>query len=89
PPPPLPLLPPPLPTPPPPHTHSHLQPIIPIFLNTLPIPSKLHPPRTFPDFLNHLNKTLIHPFHHHDYPFHPLPHNFRASRDLNRHPIFH
>jgi len=68
--------------------HAGLDPIIGMFVNTLPLRNYLEEDRFFVDFLDRVKKRTLDAFENQDYPFEDLVNRVVKTRDTSRNPIF-
>ncbi|WP_433946008.1 amino acid adenylation domain-containing protein [Paenibacillus sp. SN-8-1] len=69
-------------------THADLEPLIGMFVNTLPL--RLHPEghKSFSDYLAEVKSYTLQSFEHQSYPFEELVDQLQIKRDASRNPLF-
>ena len=68
--------------------HVDLEPLIGLFINTLPIRNHYYREKTFREFLDQLREKAMQAFDNQDYQFEDLVETIGAPRDLSRNPLF-
>ena len=70
-------------------SHVDLEPLIGLFINTLPIRSDINPEETFNQYLLQIRKLFVQAFKHQEYPFDLIVDELNLPRDLSRrNPLF-
>jgi len=69
-------------------SHADLNPIVGVFINTLPMRNNPEGNKSFVDFLSEVRMKSLEAFAHQDYPFENLIEKLDVSRDLSRNAIF-
>jgi hypothetical protein len=68
--------------------HADLQDLIGMFINVLPIRSRVDPNAGFGRFLGQVRQTMIQAYEHQDFPFEMLVEKLNLGGSLSRNPIF-
>jgi tyrocidine synthetase-3 len=68
--------------------HADLDPVIGMFVNTLPLRNRLLPEQTFRQFLRQTKQQTLNAFENQDYPFEDIVEKVINQRDLSRNPLF-
>jgi amino acid adenylation domain-containing protein len=68
--------------------HWDLEPVIGMFVNTLPIRNYPNRQKTFRDFLREVKENTLKDFEYQEYPFEELIDKLNVDRDISRNPIF-
>jgi amino acid adenylation domain-containing protein len=69
-------------------THDDLEPVLGVFINTLPLRNFPGQNKTFSTFLKEVKKQTLSAFENQEYPFEELVDKTVTNRDLSRNPIF-
>src|SRR5262249_8283099 len=69
-------------------THAETEPLIGMFANTLALPVRVDPRRTFADLVADVKERALGAFAHQDLPFEKLVDALHVTRDMSRSPIF-
>ncbi|WP_055108260.1 non-ribosomal peptide synthetase [Paenibacillus ihumii] len=68
--------------------HPDLEPIMGMFVNTLPIRSRIDGDSSFQQFLQEMQQQLIRAYEHQDYPFEELLERLQLERDASRSSLY-
>ncbi|WP_197270633.1 non-ribosomal peptide synthase/polyketide synthase, partial [Paenibacillus alvei] len=69
-------------------THDDIQPLIGMFVNTLPLRNYPAGEKTFRSFLEEVRHTTLQAYEHQEYPFEELIDHIQPTRDVSRNPVF-
>lgn len=68
--------------------HKDTEPLLGMFVNSIPLRNTILPGQTFSDFINQIKTSCINAFAHQDYPFDLLVNDLKIPKDASRSPIF-
>ncbi|MCP5051880.1 MAG: hypothetical protein GY940_32230, partial [bacterium] len=68
--------------------YSELQPVIGMFVNTLPLRTRPAGVKTFKEFLEEVKEQTLSALENQDYPFENLVEQVEVNRDVGRNPVF-
>ncbi|MEQ7052119.1 non-ribosomal peptide synthase/polyketide synthase [Paenibacillaceae sp. P-4] len=69
-------------------THADIEPLIGMFVNTLPLRHYPAGEKTFRSFLEEVRQSTLQAYEHQEYPFEELVEHIQPTRDVSRNPIF-
>lgn len=69
-------------------TLKELEPLLGMFVNSIPLRNSVHSNIKFEEFLDNVKTSCINAFAHQDYPFDVLVNDLKVSKDASRSPLF-
>lgn len=68
--------------------YKELEPLLGMFVNSIPLKNTILPSTSFKEFLNSIKTSCINAFAHQDYPFDMLVNDLKVTKDASRNPLF-